>query len=59
MFFIMAFKITLTTKSPQVFKFQSSRIRVGKYYGSIKIDEIAVIRGVALAETDTVWVVTC
>ena len=62
MFYIMAQEKALASKVAQVFEFQSPYVGTagkGKYYGSVKIDEIAVFRGVALAETDTVGIVTC
>ena len=59
MFFVMAFKETSASKSSQIFKFHPSRIRVREYYGSIKINEIAIVRRIALNGTDTVWIMTC
>ncbi len=58
----MTFKKALASKVAQVFEFQSPCVETvgnGIYYGSVKINQIAVIRGVALAETDTVGIVTC
>lgn len=56
MFHVMTLEIALALKSSLVFKFQSSSRRVGNYDGNIKINKIAIIRGVALAETDSVWI---
>ncbi len=62
MFYIMAQEKTSASKVAQVFEFQSPCVGTvgnGKYYGSVKIDEITIIRGIALAKTDTVGIMTC
>ena len=47
------------SKEAQVFEFQPSSAGIRKYYGGVKINEVAIVRGVALAETDTVGIVAC
>ena len=62
MFYIMAQEKTSASKVALIFEFQPPHVRTagkGKYYGSVKINEIAIIRGIALAKTDTVGIMTC
>jgi len=58
MFLVVTLEIALAPEESLVFKFQSPCVGVGRYYGNVKIDEIAVVRGVALVETDAVGIVT-
>ena len=59
MFFPMTLKKASASKEALVFEFQPSGAWIWKYYGGVKINEVAIVRGVALAETDTVGIVTC
>ena len=59
MCFVMTLKKTLPPKGPEVFKFHSLCFGIGKYDSSVKINEITVVSGIALAETDTVGIVAC
>ena len=59
MFLVVTLEIAQAPKESLVFKSQQTCLGVGKHYGSVKIDEIAVIRGVALDRTDTVRIMTC
>lgn len=52
----MTVEITLASKGSQVFEFQSPGAGVRKYYGSVKINQITIVRGIALAETDAVGI---
>lgn len=56
MFHVMTLEIAFALKGSQVFKFQSFCRRVSNYDGNIKINKITIVLGVALAETDTVWI---
>ena len=55
----MTLKKASASKEAQVFEFQPSGAGIWKYYGGVKINEVAIVRGVALAETDTVGIVAC
>ena len=56
MLLVMTVEITLASKGSQVFEFQSPGAGVRKYYGSVKINEITIVRGIALAETEAVGI---
>ena len=54
----VALKITPAAEAAEVFKFQSAGLTVGKHNRQIKIDQVAVIGGVALGLADAVGIVT-
>ena len=59
MFLVVTLEITPAPEESLVFELQQTRVGVGEHYGSVKVDEIAVIHRVALDRIDTVWIMTC
>lgn len=58
MFLVVTLEIAQALEESLVFELQQTRVGIWKHYGSVKIDEIAVIHRVALGRTDTVWIMT-
>ena len=55
---VVALEKALPSKGSQVLKLQTPGDRIWKHYGSVEINQVAVVHGVPLTETDTVGIVT-